>query len=503
MEKIIRGVTENYRDRIQRLALFDPLYKLENKKTKDKSNNNIDFFSLGLLTLLFFFENMLIRNKKTGVKELTDFLYTINKGKIDLDYKGFQKISKDIIETFRPSSGKRNHRTFFNWETRKEEMVQYSILKASKSDTRANVQYYTLDEQGLELIFATKEYFSEFQLSMNQLLLRKQLEKGEFIGAIRQIDEMRINVETLEDRITKIKHEIQQNIISEKTYERYKDLLEDIHRRLKYESEEFNELKSFVKETKERMGYELKNDKDKRAYEYIIKVDKELGEVHFQHGKLLKRTIELKTTTLRAAEESLYYVGIDSFNFKNEIVSRLFSSPLPLEASKTLIKPLLYLEKQETWSPMMVFFPQRIENNNKEDKTYEFLNIKDEEEMKKEVEIVGKNFKYIMEIILKILDKDNTVSIKEVVKYMKENDYNNILNDKLFYHFLIILHQKSPIVLNMEDNESEILFKDIIELLQEKYKALTVVKDKENIKVNDRFNIQNIIIKLEEDEIVL
>ena len=52
----IKNVTENYKERIQRLALFDPLYKLNNKNTKDKSNNIIDYFSLGLLTLLFFFD---------------------------------------------------------------------------------------------------------------------------------------------------------------------------------------------------------------------------------------------------------------------------------------------------------------------------------------------------------------------------------------------------------------------------------------------------------------
>ena len=33
----IKNVTENYKERIQRLALFDPLYKLSNKNSKDKS----------------------------------------------------------------------------------------------------------------------------------------------------------------------------------------------------------------------------------------------------------------------------------------------------------------------------------------------------------------------------------------------------------------------------------------------------------------------------------
>ena len=212
MDISIKNVTENYRDRMERLALFDPLYTLERKSRRDNVGKSIDYYGLGLLTLLFFFENMLIRNKKTGVLALAEFLSKLTHGELDLTFEDYVKLSREIINVFRPPSGKRNSRNFYNWETGKEEMIQYSILKASYFDVKTNAQYYELDEQGLELIFATKEYFSEFQLSINQLILRKQLEKGEFVGALRQIDEMRMDVRNLHDKIYRIKHEIQRNI---------------------------------------------------------------------------------------------------------------------------------------------------------------------------------------------------------------------------------------------------------------------------------------------------
>ena len=43
-----------------------------------------------------------------------------------------------------------------------EEIIQYSILKASYFDAKTNTQYYELDEQGLELIFATTNISPEF-----------------------------------------------------------------------------------------------------------------------------------------------------------------------------------------------------------------------------------------------------------------------------------------------------------------------------------------------------
>lgn len=134
------GVLENYSERMGRLSIYEPLLRLQNKRGKDNSKNLIDYFSLGFITLLFFFENMIIRNKEVGVNELAEFFYEINNGKIDLDIEGFRKAARDIIDIFRPPSGKRNFKTFYNWEIGQEETIYYSILKASKSDTKSNIQ---------------------------------------------------------------------------------------------------------------------------------------------------------------------------------------------------------------------------------------------------------------------------------------------------------------------------------------------------------------------------
>jgi len=87
----------------------------------------------------------------------------------------------------------------------------------------------------------------------------------------------------------------------------------------------------------------MSKNEDKKAYELIIQIDKELGEVNYR--LLFKESIILKTSALESAQESLYYVGIDSFNFNQEITSRVFSSPIPLSETRTLIEPFMYLEK--------------------------------------------------------------------------------------------------------------------------------------------------------------
>lgn len=495
----LKGITENYRDRMQRLALFEPLFKLENKREKDDHNQPIDYFGYGLLTLLFFFENMLMRNHKTSIQDLAHFLHQLNENETALDLKGFEKMARTIVETFRPPSGKRNEKRFYNWDTRQHETIQFSLLKANRADLKTNTQYYTLDEQGLELIFATKEYFTEFQLSINQLVLRKQLEKGEFVGALRQIDEMHIDVETLRKRMTVVKHEIQRNIISDETYERYKQVVEDINSRLTREDEEFTAIHTFVKETKNRLAYDMNSEKDRKAYELILQIDRELGEVHHVHTLLLKESIDLKTTALHAAQEALYYVGIDSFNFKQEITTSLVSKPLPLESSKRLIKPFLSLEQSETWSPLTVFREQRIEMKDGTERTNAFADLSDEELLLIENEKVRQLFGELMFIILQMIDEEAQITLKEMIDLLRQ-EQSEWLERKVFYQFWYVLHQRSPLNYEKTDEGNEALFDKVLEIIKHRYIGIEVTELPEIISVTKRYSIQNMMLCLIEGE---
>ncbi|MFV8830246.1 replicative DNA helicase [Alkalihalobacterium sp. APHAB7] len=491
----LKGITENYRERIQRLSLFDPLFRLENKREKDNNNEPIDYFGYGLLSLLFFFENMLMRNHKTSVQDLARYLYELNQEKTSLSLEGFEKVARTIVETFRPPSGKRNEKAFYNWETREYEKVHYSLLKADRADVKTNTQYYKLDEQGLELVFATKEYFTEFQLSINQLVLRKQLEKGEFVGALRQIDEMHIDVESLRKRMSVVKHEIQRNIISDETYTRYKQMVEDINSRLTRENEEFSELQTFVKETKNRLAYDMNSEKDRKAYELILQIDRELGEVHHDHTMLLKESIDLKTTALHAAQESLYYVGIDSFNFKQEITTALVSKPLPLEASKRLVEPFLSIEQCETWSPLTIFQEQRIETREGIERTTAFDDLSEDELQQIENDKVRQIFGDLMRLILKIMGDKEEITLKEVVHALID-DEKEWLDRRIFYQFWYVMHQRSPIMYEKTEDSNESLFEKVLELISDRYNRMEVKEIQEIIQVTKRYSIQNMRLRL-------
>ncbi|WP_209120964.1 replicative DNA helicase [Alkalihalobacillus sp. BA299] len=495
----VAELTSGFRDRMRRLALFDPLYELDRKREVDDANNPIDMKGLGLLTLLFFFEQKLMRQYKTGVKQLAQFLQEVTKSQYIIVDSGYEKIARTIIQTFRPTTGKKRSYSFYNWEQNHQDDIEYSILKANNFDVKTNTQFYTLDEDGLELIFATKEFYSEFQLSINQLMLRKQLDKGEFKGALRQINEMRIDVESLDERMVKLKHEIKRSIVSEETFERYKSLLDDIYRRLEREDEEFRELRQFVKETRERLYAQDTHQKERKSYELVLKIIRELEIVHYEHSRLLEQTYSLKNTTLITAQESLYYIGIQSFNFDQDLVSRITSTPLPFEALKGTLHPFLKVEENKQWSPFSVLAEQNITEEREEKVEQHFIEASEQENDEKYRKWLMVRYRELMELFLKAWDNESGKTLSQLIAFLEENDQVNLLEQRYFYDFWLILHQRSPIIPGIVDeDESKTLLGDALALLGNR--TLSIQEGNGVIQRVSRYSIQEMNMNVEEND---
>lgn len=498
MDKLeLAGVTDGYRERIRRLALFDPLFDLERKRSTDLNGQPIDMKGLGLLALLFFFEQKLMRQYKTGVKQLASFLKKLTENVYVLDDEMYEDLARTIIQTFRPTTGKKRSYSFYDWEKREESAIEYSLLKANDFDVKTNTQYYTLDEDGLELVFATKEFYSEFQLSINQLMLRKQLEKGEFAAALKQINEMRIDVETLEERMTRLKHEIQRSIISEETFERYKQLLDDIYSRLSREDEEFKELREFVNETRERLYARDVHQKEAKTYELVLKIARELESVHYAHSALLDKALSLKNTTLVTAQESLYYTGLHSFNFDQDIVSYIVSTPLPLEAMKGLLHPFLKVEENQFWSPLAIFAEQNITEEREEKVGLRFIEADDAVCDDPYRTWLMAKYKELMQLFLEAYQLGRAQTLSEFFSYLDDIGQSRLYEQRYFYDFWLIMHQHSPVQHgDMKGEEGNTLLGDALVLLGGN--VLDVQEGDRIIRKFERFSIQDMMITVRE-----
>lgn len=492
--------------RMEKLALFDPLFELGRQRKTDLDGKPIAMMELGMLTLLFFFEKKLLRSGKTSAREHERFLSEATQGLYRLEAADIQDMVSRIFRVFRPADGLGHQFTFFDLNTGQNRTARTSILKADGYDSQTLTQYYTLDEDGLELIFATKEFYLEFQLSIHQLLLRKQLEKGEFQSALRQIDEMQIDVQTLRERILRIESEIKRSIVSEDTFQRYKNLLEDIDLRLNRESEEFKELLNFVRETRERIYADREMPRHQKAYELILRIGTELEGVHHEHTRLLQQSYELGNQALRAAKESMYYTGMNAFSFEHEVGAFIFGNPLPPDSMQGVIAPFIGLERAELWSPLTVFAQQQGSGRSDEfGQQQTFMEMEAAEEQlfaeQRRNATVG-----ILRLLMTFCEKygSDVVELAAFIEWLRQQGEDALLDSRAFYDAWLILHQRSPISpTGWTDSGGDArgiegLQEAIAEELQGR--TLRVIELDEVLRVTHRYEIQNMRIERMEDE---
>ena len=490
MERLMDDAVKGYGERIKRLAIMDPLFRLKYRK-KNGEDESIDWFSMGLLSLLFFFECMLQRQMKKGVPELADFLFEVCGNRLRLSRTRFFQIAETIVQAYRDPTGKRQEEVFFDWETQSTEAYSFSILKTAGFDKTENRQYYTLDEAGIELIFATKEYYSEFRISINQLLIRKQLEKGEFSNALSEIHEMRIAVETIREQMRRLGLDVVRNIVSDETYAKYMQIVKATHDRLEREDEEFRELYNFVLDTTKKQSVDLQTAKDLKAYEQLLQISKELGGAHHLHQQLLKESIRLKNKAIDAAKQALYSIGIQTFHFDQEIVSRLVSSPLPPIASNGLASAFTSLNRHRSWSLLTLFDKQRNLSSNTDEPNKAYPEV-DDEYMEENRQKQQKNFSLIMHYVLTVMNERRKIELKELSSKLPLQ----IVNHRSFYDFWLILHQRSPV--QWEPDREGDLLDGALSQLQGDILVLTECKD--IIEPTSQFKIQNMQLERKEKE---
>lgn len=494
----LEGTLSSFQERMSKVALFDPLFELQRKKQTDANGQPVDMMELGLLALLFFFEQKLVRNSKVGARDLALYLLRVMDDKLQVDIAKCEELARDIIQIFRPASGKKREFTFFNWESRERQTVYTSILRANAFDAKTNTQYYALDEDGLELVFATKEFYSEFQLSIHQLVLRKQLEKGEFQGALRQINEMRVDVESLQERMVKLEHEIKRSIVSEETLKRYSGLLDDIYTRLQRENEEFDELRQFVRDTRTRLYAAIHPDKHERAYEYILRIAGELEKVHAEHSGLLQKSMDLKNHALHSAKESLYYTGLSSFNFEQDVAGVIFGLPLPLESMRGIVSPFMGIAQRKTWSPLTLFAEQNTTGTAEQGPREEgFLEAADEQSGLQFSLRRSAFFAEIMELLIQELEQQPELELLQFIDRVKGYGYQHWLERRSFYDFMLILHQRSPVKpLSVEQGNDSAGLDKVFGLLGGK--VLLIQEAAGMAMTGTRYQIQNMKLKWED-----
>src|SRR5690625_1680749 len=235
-----------------------------------------------------------------------------------------------------------------------------------------------------------------------------------------------------------------------------------------------------------------------KSLKLITRIARELENVHYEHADLIKLTVNLRTTALTTAQESLYYTGIQSFNFDQDIVSTILAKPLSPDKMKGVLHPFLKIEENRRWSPLTVFSEQNIIEEREEPEAYHFIEADEDLERDRYRKWIAEKYAQLMESFLEAYEDGNANTLKQwMVLLEKVNP--ELIKKRYFYSFWLMMHQYSPLTYDeYREHEGNTILKDVLHQIGNKQ---FVVEDMtEIVRFDSRYSIQNMKIVLKEPD---
>lgn len=457
IEESYHGNTEleclrNFSERMKNLAPFACLVKRLGNLQKYP---DYDIFSLGLGTMLYVLENMLIGREECTIEEIAAFLqntiYRVYKQNLP------QEDSRELAFYIRDAitgNGEAYKFEYMNLEKGLPDFETVKLMDVSYYEIKKTSKY-KLTDQGMELLFKTREIYSEFRLNVTQLYLRQQIEKGVFVGAVQTVNELSLQVRQLRERIESILEGIRQNVLGVE-FQELKNLLERIQEQFNVERKEFANIRHILGEQKrniEGIDYERLSNKDLRALRYIQIIADKISLVSREHERLFNEKLDIVGEYLKMLEFRMKAGITDYMDYESFLLDRLHSRNLPFEAAGRILSPLFSdNEKNKDFNPFKAFEPQRIRSEVQEEKesiNYEEQLETKEKEQKEATERRNNKIEGYLELILRSVLKEGKSSLGSIIQSFDEYTYNHASTDFDFFSLIVMLHQKKE--MNFED----------------------------------------------------
>src|SRR5699024_651707 len=204
---------------------------------------------------------------------------------------------------------------------------------------------------------------------------------------------------------------------------------------------------------------------------------------------------QLRNTAIATAQESLYYTGVQSFNFEKDIVATILGRPLSPDIMRGITHPFLKVEQNPTWSLLTVLADQNIMEERSEQESYHFIEAAEDTAQQEYRKWLGEKYGALMEKFLEAYETGEINSLRDWMDELQTNE-PNLLSKRYFYSFWLFMHQTSPI--HQDDvagHDSETILKYVFEQIGHKQLIVTELDDV--IRYHDHYSIQNMKITIE------
>lgn len=448
-----QGVLTGFAERARRLALFKPLFNLENK-----IKYQYDLTSLGLSILLFILEDMLRGRHGCTYEAISRFLHGLIESQYDYTMTDDEaaEFARFLVDALR-NSGRPFEFRYPDFEHRGETTVKFHLIAYDDYDLQDRLVRLKLSEEGLQLLFQTRELHQELRISIMQLYLRQQIVKGVFEGALRSVDELRLEVQNLGDQLQAIRERIARDVLAVSQRQEHVHLFERIQDQLRREKRIFVELEGLVRQAHESYQTRHLNEKEERVLNQIAQLQQRLSRVISQHDRLFSDKLEVQQLVGRSLESVIVNAFSTKLNFEREVLEPAAGANIGLSGLKGIIDPVLPIRIQPRFNPWKAFERQalmrELEGEHPAEETWQLEQdalAREAEREQQERRERERRYEFFLRLLLEPLLQQPSIRLSKIFTDLARQDqgmYRTLVDTLDFYPFIVQLHQMDVIPL--------------------------------------------------------
>lgn len=437
--------------RIQNVALFQPLFDLQ----RSRKYPEFDSLAIGFGIMLFTLENMLIGRDHCDHQDLASYvrLMIAESYNVQLSENESSEMAYYFLDALR-NNGRPFDMEFKDLETVGNVRCKFALIEVANYEIHGKMRF-KLTDAGLDLLFKTKEIYKELRISISQLYLRQQIEKGVFHEALRTIDDLYVQVQDVHGKIERIRKLVLRNV-SDVSVGTYIALMEEITEQLRREKEVFSALQTLLRETVDTYRFRELNVKERESFDQLIMVSTRLDLVINEHNRLFTSKLSLGSLLEEAMLDSLANTFRVKVNFEHEFVDQVITENTPLDSLRQVLNPLFNCKRTPHFNLLRVLEPQSVKGEETEQQE-EFAGPSDEDLaraaererlLKQQRDLRTLNY---FAIILGAFKIQSEQSLKEILANLPLETYVQVISEVEFYAFLVQLHQMGEIPLVVDE----------------------------------------------------
>lgn len=450
----LKEIVNGFDERMRNIAVFSPILELS-----QKTKYSYPLAPLGVAAMLYILENMLRGEKDCTYEKIAYFLQDliVHYYEEKLGYNDALELAYYLVREGLMNQGRPHTYQYPDLETGKEKTFKYHLVELEEYDIKDKMVRLRLSTVGLELLFKTKEVYNELQVSITQLYLRQQIQKGIFDGALRSVEELSLAVRNEKQKIRQLEENIIRDVLQVAREKELEKQLERINEQLNREKKVFQELEELIEHTMQELNTSEITEKEEIAIEKVMKIKRKLLDVIHDHESLFTDKIRVQQLMNHSIESMIITAFNTRVNFETEFLRPVVQKNLGIGVLKKVLDPLFPAKDHKYFHPGRVFLEQPLKKQGEEELSEQELWQLEEEQLRQEEERERQqqlqkeqNLEAYLLLLLKPLVQKEAVKVSEILEQLQQQNpetYQQLTEEMHFYPFLIQLHQMGLIPL--------------------------------------------------------